>query len=542
MKKFIIAIFCAAAAAVSSAFAGNICGRVICGGKPVEGVAVSDGIAIVQTDAKGRYSISSEKAEGMVFITTPSGYVAQSQDGIRPGFWQPLYLAPEFDEIHDFALVPQNQDEYTVIFTEDMHLTGEPRRDDLRRFKEIVYPSICSHAAAAKGPAYTFNLGDFTHDIYWYQFGMSEAEGLRLLQDLGYPTLMYTIMGNHDHDGAIVGEDVDRRAAWMQRDCWGPGEYSVNIGGDHWIFLDNIEYVNVEGKGKKSPGIKGDRSYNHKFTDIQMAWLEKDLALVGSDTKVYICTHCPILRTGGSGIYMPKEQMDALQGMCSRFTDRVEVFSGHIHKFDICENEAYPAFFQWSLPATSGIMWETPVDWTLTSSDGCDSGLWIGEFAAGRKPSYRFDTYAYGEKYYRVYDMNEVGKVYAKDPGVKRQQELFPTTRADYSKAKWRNQMWINYWGAMPGDVVKMYENGKEIVVTHEPYEDPVKNFAYDLPKVLKAVAHHSNRPKDSCAHMYQGLCKTAKSPVVIKIFDKEGNLKFEETVSRPVVYNPSGK
>ncbi|MBQ3819831.1 MAG: metallophosphoesterase, partial [Bacteroidales bacterium] len=43
------------------AIGGNIRGRVICDGRPVQGVAVSDGAAIVLTDSLGRYALESDK-------------------------------------------------------------------------------------------------------------------------------------------------------------------------------------------------------------------------------------------------------------------------------------------------------------------------------------------------------------------------------------------------------------------------------------------------------------------------------------------------
>ena len=178
----------------AAAFAGNINGRVVCGGYPVTGVPVSDGKTIVLTDKNGRYSIDSDKQDGTVFVITPSGYIARSLDGLRPGFWQPLYRPAEQDEIHDFVLEKQSQKRYTVILLADMHLSNDPARDDIRRFRTEVMPTVRSLAANASGTVYTVNLGDTTHDIYWGEFDFNESDGLRLLQDLCYPTPMYTVM------------------------------------------------------------------------------------------------------------------------------------------------------------------------------------------------------------------------------------------------------------------------------------------------------------------------------------------------------------
>ena len=523
------------------AVAGNVCGRVICDGRPLQGVAVSDGVSIVLTDALGRYSIESDKSDGSVFVITPSGYVARTLDGLRPGFWQQLYLPVDREEIHDFVLEKQDQDSYTMILLADMHLSNDPSRDDLRRFREEVLPVIRRQAASADGPVYTANMGDTTHDIYWGEFNFNESDGLRFLQDSGYPTPMYSIMGNHDHDPSIVGKYVDRRAAWRERDCWGPGQYSVNIGGDHWIFLDNIFYVNEEGKGKKAPGVRGDRSYKQILTDAQFAWLEKDLSLVSRDARIFVCTHAPVFFSGReSGLLMPRDQVERLYALFAPFSYDVTVISGHTHRNDIRDHADFPRMHQRTLPATSGIMWTTPVGWPLYSSDGGDAGIWVAEFAAGREPRYRLETYLYGEKYFRFYDMNEVGTYYRASEGIKRQQEMFPDTRIDYGQKKWRNCVMLNYWGWEPGDSVEMFEKGRKLKVEAVHYEDPVKNVAYELPRVMNPYKHSSKSSKDVTYHMYFAKTSSAKTPVTVRIFSACGSLKFEQTFGRPAAFDPS--
>ena len=541
MKKYIILLLLAIIVFADPVIAGNVNGRVICDGQPVAGVAVSDGESIVLTDAAGRYSIDSDKADGSVFVITPSGYIARSLDGLRPGFWQPLYLPAGQEEVHDFVLEKQDQGSYTMILLADMHLSNDPSRDDLRRFRTEVLPVICRQAAEAEGPVYTANLGDTTHDIYWEEMGFNESDGLRFLQDAGYPTPMYSIMGNHDHDPSITGVDVDRRAGWRERDCWGPGQYSVNIGGDHWIFLDNIVYVNVEGKGKKAPGVRGDRSYEQVLTEAQFAWLEKDLSLLDKDARIYVCTHAPVLYSGSkTGLLMPREQVERLCAMFAPFSHDVTVFSGHIHRNDIRDHEDFPRLHQRSLPATSGIMWTTPVDWPLYNGEGADAGFWVGEFASGSEPRYRLETYLYGEKYFRFYDLNSVGEAYRASEGIKKQQELYPDTRLDYGARKWRNYVMLNYWGWEPGDSVEMTEKGKKLKVEATRYEDPTKNFAYELPRLMNPYKHSHGNAKDATYHMYVAKTSSAKTPVTVRIYSADGRLKFEETFQRPYTFDPS--
>ena len=52
----------------------TIFGRVLCEGKPLADVPVSDGVHIVKTDSLGRYAIASHKWHNTVFVITPSGY------------------------------------------------------------------------------------------------------------------------------------------------------------------------------------------------------------------------------------------------------------------------------------------------------------------------------------------------------------------------------------------------------------------------------------------------------------------------------------
>ena len=65
--------------AAKAAKGATIYGTVECEGKPLEGVAVSDGYQIVKTDKQGIYNLTSAKRNGYVFITIPSGYEAMTE-------------------------------------------------------------------------------------------------------------------------------------------------------------------------------------------------------------------------------------------------------------------------------------------------------------------------------------------------------------------------------------------------------------------------------------------------------------------------------
>ena len=538
-KTFMAAMMLLVACGCAYAQKATLKGMVTLDGKPAAGVLVSDGVDIVRTNSSGKYSIVSDKADSMVFVITPSGSVAVSEDGLRPEFWALLTKDPDKVEKHDFRLVSENQDKYSVLFFPDIHLSNDSRRNDIGRFYETVVPFIRKKAEAAEGPLYMMNLGDLTHELYWYEFGFNEADACTLIQKLGLPLKMYSVTGNHDHDGAIVGDNVDFRSAWLYRRVWGPDRYSVNIGKDHWVFLDNIVYINVEGKGKKAPGIKGDRSYEHALTPGQLSWLEKDLSYVPDSCNVYICTHCPFfagsLKNEGK-VRMPEEQISFIDSLCTRFSSRSLNFSGHTHKFDFFSMDKYPSLFQYNLPCASGIMWETPAEYSLYCNDGAEAGLMSGVCSDGAPIRLTYETYAHGARNYSIYDMNSVGEAYRNSEGVKIQREAAPG-REDYSDAKYHNSVFVNWWTWAPGCTVEMYENGKALEVKALHHEDPVKNFTYDLPKLMSPVKHHSARQSDSCIHMFEAKASCEDSPVEVVFRNEKGEELYRGTLARPLPF-----
>ena len=97
----------------------TIFGRVLCEGKPLAEVPVSDGVHIVKTDSLGRYAIASHKWQNTVFVITPSGYEPECRKRILPRFWALLKKKREVAEEHDFHLRKCDQSNHRIIFMSD---------------------------------------------------------------------------------------------------------------------------------------------------------------------------------------------------------------------------------------------------------------------------------------------------------------------------------------------------------------------------------------------------------------------------------------
>ena len=55
-------------------------------GAPMEGVDVSDGNTVTQTDAEGRYEITAPRCAAFVWVSAPEGYMAAVKESGRPDF------------------------------------------------------------------------------------------------------------------------------------------------------------------------------------------------------------------------------------------------------------------------------------------------------------------------------------------------------------------------------------------------------------------------------------------------------------------------
>lgn len=505
-------------------------------GAPLAGVHVSDGVHFETTDVAGRYRLESDKSAGFVFVITPSNYVAAEADGIQPLFWAALDERSDRDEQHDFRFASVDQSRYTMMFFTDLHLTNSSEKHDLDHYRSIALPSIADEAAhaAARGPVYSFNLGDLSHDLYWYQYDFDVASAKRFLEQNGFPTLLYSLPGNHDHDAATqAGEGVDRRAEHLYRRTFGPTYYAMNIGDVHWIMMDNIIYKNTAGKGKKNIGVVGARDYDRGFTPAQLEWLRRDLATVDASTTVCLCTHCPIFFRDARRTTLLSDvaQVDSLDAYFSRF-DKVHLFSGHAHRTFYLKSPDYPRFEQYILPATSGDMWTTNDRFQALCPDGSDAGFVVASVDGGSM-SYRYRTEAYGRKVLRAYDMNGVGEFYRSNDLIRVQQTLYPE-RVDYGRPEFENCIYVNYWAFLPGQRVEMYENGRPLAVTQVEDEDPLYNVSHYLPALAQNPVYKKGDAKVFSHHMFAAKARTATAPVEIRITDGEGRLLHRETLDRP--------
>ena len=214
----------------------NVKGIVSCGGQPVAGVVVSDGTEVTKTDAKGIYYLNSDKKNGYVFISVPSGYEVE-HSGTTPQFFRYLNQPASTVEQRDFPLTKRDNDRHRVVVFTDVHLAN--RVSDRSQFQSGFLREMTDYLQSCRKeniPVYGIALGDLAWDSYWYDNNYDLSDYQNDLKSLDFP--VFSAPGNHDNDPQIANNDFEAAAPFRQ--IVGPTDFSFNIGGIHYILLDNV--------------------------------------------------------------------------------------------------------------------------------------------------------------------------------------------------------------------------------------------------------------------------------------------------------------
>ena len=351
----------------------NVTGRVVdaYSGEGLEGVVVSDGLKCVRTMSDGTFYIESAIDDvKFVFVSTPSGYMPPVTDG-KPIFYKAKAEATHNGGVYDFGdyvLTPvANPDRYTLLITAD----PQPRTNnwglDKIAYKSLevcedLYDELADVAAGITDhQVYGICLGDIVHEnmslFNNYDTGLAR---------LGYPT--YNIIGNHDNDPAA--SDDDSGAAPFESH-YGPRNYSFNLGGIHYVMLDNL-IMKDNGEGSLT-------AYDQGLTDSVWAWLQADMSFIPTTTRIMVCAHSPMFkllkgseRTNSAYHAGTRSSVDGSYGYGDLFDKYAEVhaWAGHTH---VGLNYVYP----------SGHRHKNIQVHTLARSTG---ELWTNEYLAAGTP------------------------------------------------------------------------------------------------------------------------------------------------------------
>ena len=543
----------------------NIYGVVESDNLPLPHVAVSDGETITYTDSLGRYYLNSSKRNGHVFVCTPGDYTCPSQDAM-PQFWAQLTEKKEVAERHDFLLLKASHSQFALLGLTDIHLAN--RYNDQMQFRKNVMPVIRKTISNIKKlygkniKVYTLNTGDSSFDTFWYSDGYTIDQFPATLKEVKYPTPMYCIMGNHDNDGATpYGPDVDFQAEKRYRATMGPTYYSFNIGSVHFLMLDNIIYQNHPGQ-PINVGIWGKKDYKIGFSDEQMEWIRKDLALQDKNNPLVVCVHSPIFLRKGLNSYRNNfsdySQHQEFVSLISKFS-QTHILSGHTHKcytfrhdsLNIIDHNLSSICGSWWRTAFRGhdtfTMVRTPDSESLLykgydqfGPDGTPSGFMVFHIN-GKDFSWRFQSLSDpADRQFRCFDMNEVKKYAQNSEKYDTFIKSFPM-RYDYRTVP-AHQVWLNVWAWEKAWKVEVWENGTPVKVKHALLENPQYTFTYDFfMSVDKGNLDCKDCKKAAHGQSFLIQCSSPDSRLTIKVTDSFGHVYTQE-VKRPLRFSLNQK
>lgn len=528
----LVSVVSAEAKNVIKADSITIFGQVLCEGKPLANVPVSDGVHIVKTDSLGQYTIASHKFQNVVFVITPSGYEPVCNKRILPKFWSVLNKKREVAEKHDFHLVKRDQRKHRILFMSNLSLHNA--NDDLLQFKNRTIPAARKIAkeGADSVATYTILLGDISNGGMWYSREFDVDDAVSLAASLRYPTMLYTVMGDQDHDGAVPGTGLTdyKSERYYVLSC-GPKYYAMNIGDVHYITLDNTVFRNEPGDGKYPAEIVGKRNYDRFVTSDQLDWLRKDLALIeDKEQPIVVCMHHPAFTTNNkhriSKRFSEAKYVDSLTNCFAEFKNVHFITSGTMNR-RISNPKELPNITEHSLASTSGDHWRTGNHgYQSIHNDGTPAGFEI--FDVNRRDiSWHHRTESGETKSFRVYDIKSVGDYYRDDLTIQNMLREYPKSFINYSLKEFEKYIYVNWWGAEDGAQLEIFEDNKPLRVRQIMHNDPL----YVATGSATRMKNSQNKPRfgrNNCQHLYRAVRTSLTSTIRVRTTDPFGRIEEE--------------
>jgi hypothetical protein len=261
-------------------------------GEPgLEGVLLSNGRAIVPTDADGRYQIDVGNG-GIVFVIKPTGFRTQMDAQMLPRFhyihapdgtpaditlrYEGLTPTGPMPDAIDFPLVRQDEaGAFDVVMFADTQPQSDVEVDFIR--DDVVAELVGTNAAFA------VTVGDIMFD----DLALFPRYN-RIMSRMGIP--VYNVPGNHELN--FLSPD-DRYSLETYKRLIGPPTYAWSYGGVHFIAIDNVDYQGFEA-GREEPTYRGNGMYEGRISDDALAFVEAFISTVAKGSRVVVFHHIPL--------------------------------------------------------------------------------------------------------------------------------------------------------------------------------------------------------------------------------------------------------
>lgn len=311
-------------------------GSVRSGRKGIANVVISDGYAVVLTDARGNYSIEVHDQATNLFMSTPAGYAFETT----------AQIARQYEKLgshsqYDFNLKALNRNDAKHHFL----IWADPQiknKKDVAQLMETSVPDVQQLVKSMGKDALIHGI--CVGDIVWDNHALF-ADYNHAVDSMGIP--FFQALGNHDMDYRNGGDETSDVTF---KEFYGPSYYSFNRGKAHYVVLDDVRYLGTE------------RNYDGYISEAQLRWLEKDLQYVDKEQLVIINLHIPV----HSGVKNKEALYVLLKGY-----QNVHIMSGHTH---YNKNVIKNGIYEHNHGTVCGAWWTGPI-----CEDGTPRGYGVYE-------------------------------------------------------------------------------------------------------------------------------------------------------------------
>lgn len=447
----------------------------------VAGVAVSNGLDVVLTDTDGRYELDID-GDTIIFISKPTGYAVPVNDVNLPQFHyihQPEGTPDAYDYRYkgiaptgplpdsvDFPLIKTSEpDAFTaVIFADPQPLSDA----DLDYLRDDVLAELVGVEAA-----FGLTVGDIMSD----ELAILPRYN-RLIAQVGLP--WWNLPGNHELNWKSPNDALSLET---YKRTFGPPNYSFNYGQVHVIALDNVYY---EGNNDSEAPFDVRRAtdyisvagpYSTHLLDVQLEWLENNLAVVPDDKLVIVAAHIPF---DLSTPWKDESQREKFFRILST-RDKVFSLSGHNHRTDHMYFgrdrgfEGEDQLHHHALTSVSGSWWGGTLDErgipSALQSDGSPNGYYFMD-VDGTDYQLRFKAASQPHDHQmRIMLDTALTQYFVQDNREYRQGEMWRD--AISQEQLYSTQLLVNLFDGGPKSKVSYALNdGEPVALRNEPFVD----------------------------------------------------------------------
>ena len=241
------------------------------GDAPMGGVAVSDQIREVITDADGRFTLDA-RGYGLVFVSQPDGFAAAGP------FWRKVTGASA--EVAFPMVGTDTKRDFVFLHASDTHVDASSlgRLQRVRAMTDSIRP------------AFVLLTGDLVRDALRVPEEVAMGYYDLLMAELARFTVpVYTVPGNHEKFGierasSLVSPSHPLYGNRMYRSYLGPDYYSFSYGGVRFLGLNTVDYQ--------------DQWYNGHVDSLQVTWIARELSRAPADEHVVAFSHIPFVSGG----------------------------------------------------------------------------------------------------------------------------------------------------------------------------------------------------------------------------------------------------